>query len=38
MKYLVIGVGAIGTVIAKDLAQAKNTTEVGLADINLDLN
>lgn len=35
MKYLVIGVGAIGTVIAKDLAQAKNTTEVGLADINL---
>lgn len=36
MKYLVIGVGAIGTVIAKDLAQAKNTTEVGLADINLE--
>lgn len=36
MKYLVIGVGAIGTVISKDLAQAKDTSEVGLADINLD--
>ncbi len=36
MKYLVIGVGAIGTVISKDLAQAKHTSEVGLADINLE--
>lgn len=36
MKYLVIGVGAIGTIISKDLAQAENTTEVGLADINLE--
>lgn len=36
MKYLVIGVGAIGTVIAKDLAGVKDTTEVGLGDINLE--
>lgn len=36
MKYLVIGVGAIGTVIARDLAKAENTEEVGLGDINLE--
>ena len=36
MKYLVVGVGAIGTIISKDLAQAKETTELGLADINLE--
>ena len=36
MKYLVIGVGAIGTVIARDLAIAKDTKEVGLGDINLE--
>lgn len=36
MKYLVIGVGAIGTIIARDLAIAEETTEVGLGDINLE--
>lgn len=36
MKYLVIGVGAIGTVIARDLATTEGTSEVGLGDINLE--
>ena len=36
MNYLVIGVGAIGSVIAKDLAEAENTNKVGLGDINLE--
>src|SRR5690625_84934 len=34
MNYLVIGVGAIGSVVAKDLAKAENTKHVGLGDIN----
>lgn len=36
MNYLVIGVGAIGSVIAKDLAKTENTDQVGLGDINLE--
>lgn len=36
MNYLVIGVGAIGSVIARDLVAAEKTTKVGLGDINLD--
>ncbi|NHJ86500.1 MAG: saccharopine dehydrogenase [Asgard group archaeon] len=37
MKYLVLGSGLMGRAVAFDLIQNKETTEVRLADINLEL-
>ncbi len=36
MKYVVIGVGGVGSVIAQDLGSAKETSSVCVADIDLD--
>lgn len=36
MKYLVIGAGGVGSGIALDLASAKDTTLLGIGDINLE--
>ena len=36
MKYLVLGAGLMGRAVAYDLANSKETTEIRLADINVD--
>ena len=35
MKYMVIGAGAIGTVIVRDLAKEKATSKIGIGEIRL---
>lgn len=36
MKYIIVGAGAIGSVIAEDLIKEKDTTHLTIADIHLD--